>query len=625
MLLYLIRLHYYLVNLGHFQRGEIMIFQVKRHSLKFALAFLLFGLCVTTLGIFPALAAYTVTTTIPTGNNPFGVGINRVTNTIYVANSSNDTVNVIDGGTNTVSATILVGNNPTGVGINEATNTIYVAHSNTIGNTVSVINGATNTVTTTIAVGSNSQPVVVNVTTNTIYVANYNDNTVNVIDGATNTVTATIPVGANPSDLAVNETTNTIYVANYTTSTVSVIDGATNTVTSTIPVGTFPIGVAVNALTNTVYVTSQSDNSISVIDATTNTVTGTIPVGVGPYMVRLDPTLNLMYVTFYSLNNVQVIDSTTNTVIATVPVGFGPYNVEVNTSTHTAYVANLGNNVGSSDSVSVIQNILSAALSVTKTDAPDPIVAGSNLTYTLNVTNAGPDPAINASLSDPLPVGTTFVSVNAPVGWTCTTPAVGSGGTVSCNISSLAVGGPATFTLVIAVPANYAGTNPISNTATITADDNSNTNNTATTTTNIVVVPTPQVGNPQIMDPAIVKRVDLQFALPGETVTFTIVVSNPTAGTLDNVIVNDPIPVPLTLVNATTSQGTVTINGNTVSFTIGTLAPGQAVVMTVAALVPETVQPGLDVTNTALLNGKFPAIATVHIVNAKLPSTGEHP
>src|SRR5690242_13354886 len=54
----------------------------------------------------------------------------------------------------------------------------------------------------------------------------------------------------------------------------------------------------------------------------------------------------------------------------------------------------------------------SADLIVSKTASPDPVVAGSNVTYTIRVENCGPATAINVSVSDPLPAGTTFVSAS---------------------------------------------------------------------------------------------------------------------------------------------------------------------------------------------------------------------
>ena len=41
-----------------------------------------------------------------------------------------------------------------------------------------------------------------------------------------------------------------------------------------------------------------------------------------------------------------------------------------------------------------------ADLSVTKTDSPDPVRSGGNLTYTITVTNNGPDAATGVTMTD---------------------------------------------------------------------------------------------------------------------------------------------------------------------------------------------------------------------------------
>jgi uncharacterized repeat protein (TIGR01451 family) len=54
-----------------------------------------------------------------------------------------------------------------------------------------------------------------------------------------------------------------------------------------------------------------------------------------------------------------------------------------------------------------------ADLAITKT-APGTVVAGSQLTYSLNVTNNGPSKATNVVVTDTLPTGTTFVTSTIP-------------------------------------------------------------------------------------------------------------------------------------------------------------------------------------------------------------------
>lgn len=88
--------------------------------------------------------------------------------------------------------------------------------------------------------------------------------------------------------------------------------------------------------------------------------------------------------------------------------------------------------------------IPTADLALTKSDAPDPVFAGSNLTYTLTVTNNGPDPATGVTLIDLLPPGVTFISCTASQG-TCSQ----AGGVVTADLGALPSGGVATVTIVV--------------------------------------------------------------------------------------------------------------------------------------------------------------------------------
>src|SRR5258708_2629150 len=58
--------------------------------------------------------------------------------------------------------------------------------------------------------------------------------------------------------------------------------------------------------------------------------------------------------------------------------------------------------------------------------------------WSIDVGNRGPDAAQNVTLTDPLSANTTFVSLTSPAGWVCSTPSVGSTGTVSCTKTFLA-------------------------------------------------------------------------------------------------------------------------------------------------------------------------------------------
>ncbi len=125
-------------------------------------------------------------------------------------------------------------------------------------------------------------------------------------------------------------------------------------------------------------------------------------------------------------------------------------------------------------------------LAVTKVGSPNPITLGSgNITWTMVVTNNGPDTATAVTISDPLPVGNTFVSVSTTQG-TCT-----GGAIIGCNLGTMAFGATVTITLV--TTPTVAGT--VTNTVTVVGNETeTNTaNNTASASVVVVGPHTPPV------------------------------------------------------------------------------------------------------------------------------------
>jgi uncharacterized protein len=128
-------------------------------------------------------------------------------------------------------------------------------------------------------------------------------------------------------------------------------------------------------------------------------------------------------------------------------------------------------------------------LAVTNIDTPDPVIAGANLTYTMTVTNNGPDVASSVTLTDTLPVGTTFVSLASPPGWNCVTPAVEANGTISCSTPSFPLES-VEFTLAVKVGPSVGAGTVLANTATVSSStlDPNPANNSAMTATTVNAV-----------------------------------------------------------------------------------------------------------------------------------------
>jgi uncharacterized repeat protein (TIGR01451 family) len=127
-----------------------------------------------------------------------------------------------------------------------------------------------------------------------------------------------------------------------------------------------------------------------------------------------------------------------------------------------------------------------ADLSITKSGAPNPVLSGNRLTYTLTVENNGPQSATGVTVTDPLPDSVHFNSVGSSRG-SCirsTTKPAPKDGTVTCSLGNLANGATASITIV--VTSTTPGT--LTNTATVNGKeiDPNPLNNSATATISVI-------------------------------------------------------------------------------------------------------------------------------------------
>ena len=152
-----------------------------------------------------------------------------------------------------------------------------------------------------------------------------------------------------------------------------------------------------------------------------------------------------------------------------------------NTATLTTGNANDPNPVSAKESCA-----FRVDLSITKSGAPNPLTLGTgNITWTIVVTNNGPDVDTGVKISDPMPAGNTFVSATSTQG-TCT-----GGAILNCNIGTMAAGASVTITLVT----TPSTTGNQDNTVTVAGDrpETNTTNNQATATVLVVGPATPPV------------------------------------------------------------------------------------------------------------------------------------
>jgi uncharacterized repeat protein (TIGR01451 family) len=137
---------------------------------------------------------------------------------------------------------------------------------------------------------------------------------------------------------------------------------------------------------------------------------------------------------------------------------------------------------GGADDGFALRIALTQADLATANSAPATVFRNTNLTYTIVVTNNGPDKASEVTLTDSVPEGSTFVSAATTAG-KCKEPKAGKKGTLTCTVPTLANGSSFTVSMVVKVEARSGTT--LTDTATVSSlvYDPNTTNDTATATT----------------------------------------------------------------------------------------------------------------------------------------------
>jgi uncharacterized repeat protein (TIGR01451 family) len=217
------------------------------------------------------------------------------------------------------------------------------------------------------------------------------------------------------------------------------------------------------------------------------------------------------------------------------------------------------------------------AMSVTATDSPDPVQAGSNLTWTLAYANNGNADATGVVVSDTLPANTTFVSA--------TGGGVVSGSVVTWSIGALAAGGSGSVTVTARVTSPLNNGTLISHgTYSIDSAQTSPATGPAVTTT-VAAAPVLSLAMTGTPDPV----------NAGSTITYTLSWSNTGNMNATGAVLTDPVPANTTFVSAT---GGGTVSGGTVTWNLGTLNGGANGSVSLVVRVVSPLNDGTVITNS---------------------------
>ena len=253
-------------------------------------------------------------------------------------------------------------------------------------------------------------------------------------------------------------------------------------------------------------------------------------------------------------------------------------------------------NTGEDDYKSVAISVPQIDLSLTKTGTPATVVVGQSVTFTVTVTNDGPDLATGVQVLDVLPAGMSLVNVS-------TTQGTYDSQTGLWSLGAVPIGTNPSMTVVATV--DQPGV--LSNTAEIQAADQPDADSTPGNQSSgeddqaTFVVSAPQI------DLSLSKTVDNTSPLIGDPIQFTIGLSNAGPSNATSVQVRDLLPVGLQYLSSTPEVGTY--NSATGIWNVGSLASGANVTLLISA----------SPTGTGIITN------TAEVINADQPDADSTP
>ncbi len=204
-----------------------------------------------------------------------------------------------------------------------------------------------------------------------------------------------------------------------------------------------------------------------------------------------------------------------------------------------------------------------ADMVISKSDDPPVVIAGETLTYTLLITNNGPSEAKNVVVTDTLPPGLSVIS---------TTPTTNtqSGQDLSWNLGDLDAGDWRTIEVKVTVGGGVRGT--INNTAEVASDTTDPISDNSTTEPTTVNAET---------DLSVSKTSSASSVRMGDSLTYTIIVTNAGPSTATGVVVTDTKPVSVSFNSSLSSPGCSETAPDTVTCNISSLDSGLTTTLTI--------------------------------------------
>ena len=241
---------------------------------------------------------------------------------IFVTESGESSVAVINDTTGREVRTVGVGDEPDGIAYDSALGEVFVANYGS--DNVSVIAASSERVVATVPVANSPEALAYDPDEAEVLVAEESGN-LSAIADADNTVVATVAVADGASELAYDSGLGEIFVASGDSNVVTVLSGSNLSEVATVSVGNFAAavqGLAYDAARGETFAAERT-GPVAVLNDSTLTIVATIPTGpaegAAASGLAYDPLQGEMYAVVGT--TLEVIDDATNSVVGTLDIG----------------------------------------------------------------------------------------------------------------------------------------------------------------------------------------------------------------------------------------------------------------------------------------------------------------
>jgi YVTN family beta-propeller protein len=261
----------------------------------------------------------------------------------YIGNFKDNTVSVIDTGTDKVVATVPVAAGPHGMAITQDGRTVYVSGDGS--SSLDVIDTATDKVVKTIDVGKTPNGVALTPDNRLLLVAVYGENRIAFIDTSTQAVVATTAV-PKPHTVAISPDGKLAYVTVQEPGHFGLaqIDLTTRSVVRTVALEKTPRDGEFGSDGKMFYFTQAGVSSVQVLDPASNKIVAEIATGVSPHFVGYPRGSAFGMVVVQGPGELLLFDPATNKPARSVAVGKQPHWATASSDGKTAYVTDEGSN-----------------------------------------------------------------------------------------------------------------------------------------------------------------------------------------------------------------------------------------------------------------------------------------